>query len=127
MVNYFAVVEQDDTPGYSVFFPDFPGCTSAGDTITEAITEAHDALQGHIDIIVEDGDTLPAASDPAGFIADPEVNVACIAAISVNIPQPAKRVQITLPGDLIEAIDQVAPNRSGFLAEAAREKLKQVA
>jgi predicted RNase H-like HicB family nuclease len=33
--------------GYSVFFPDIPGCTSGGDTLREAALNAEEALAGH--------------------------------------------------------------------------------
>jgi metal-responsive CopG/Arc/MetJ family transcriptional regulator len=33
-------------------------------------------------------------------------------------------VNVSLPEDLLEAIDRVSDNRSRFLAEAAREKLQ---
>jgi metal-responsive CopG/Arc/MetJ family transcriptional regulator len=35
------------------------------------------------------------------------------------------RINITLDEALIAAIDRVAPNRSGFLAEAARDTLRR--
>jgi metal-responsive CopG/Arc/MetJ family transcriptional regulator len=34
------------------------------------------------------------------------------------------RVNVSLPADLVEAIDRASNNRSRFLAEAAREKLQ---
>lgn len=37
-----------------------------------------------------------------------------------------KRVLITLPPDLIDAIDKADHNRSGFLARAARRELKRL-
>ena len=36
---------------------------------------------------------------------------------------PTSRITITLPGDLVERIDQVAANRSSFLAAAAEREL----
>ncbi len=47
-------------------------------------------------------------------------------AILVDLPRkpnPAVRVNVMLPQDIIEAIDRVTNNRSRFLAEAARDKL----
>lgn len=40
------VVEKDTATGrYSAVFPELPGCASAGDTETEAITNAREALE----------------------------------------------------------------------------------
>jgi hypothetical protein len=47
-------------------------------------------------------------------------------AVAVLIDAVARRsvvrVNVSLPPDLLEAIDRVSDNRSRFLAEAAREK-----
>ena len=50
-------------------------------------------------------------------------------AVAFLVDAPAQavrsvRINVMLPEDLVRAIDRVAPNRSGFLAEAAREKLR---
>lgn len=46
-VVYPAIVERAGE-GYSVFFPDLPGCTSAGATQAEAVLNAEEALAGHL-------------------------------------------------------------------------------
>ena len=45
MIHYLAFVE-DEGPDYAigVWFPDLPGCTSAGDTVEEAMANAQDAI-----------------------------------------------------------------------------------
>ena len=42
--HYPAIIEGDEDTGYSVFFPDVPGCTSGGDTLQEAALNAEEAL-----------------------------------------------------------------------------------
>jgi hypothetical protein len=47
----------------------------------------------------------------------------------VDVPDPpgrSLRINVTLPEDLIQAIDRTTKNRSRFLAEAARERLARV-
>lgn len=45
-MKFRLVVEQDAaTQRWSAVFPELPGCTSAGDTEAEAITNAKEALQ----------------------------------------------------------------------------------
>jgi predicted RNase H-like HicB family nuclease len=58
LANYIGVVHKDLDSEYSVSFPDFPGCISAGDTIDEAKDMAHEALQFHIEGMIEDGDRI---------------------------------------------------------------------
>jgi predicted RNase H-like HicB family nuclease len=59
VLHYPAIVEGDRASGYSVFFPDLPGCTSGGDTIQEAATNAEEALAGHVALMIEDGEAVP--------------------------------------------------------------------
>jgi predicted RNase H-like HicB family nuclease len=59
------IQDEDDSPdsGYGVVFPDLPGCTSAGDTRMEAAEQAAEALSGHVSLLLEEGEGLPAATD----------------------------------------------------------------
>ncbi len=60
--HYPAIIEGDDETGYSVFFPDVPGCTSGGNTLQEAPLNAEEALAAHIALIMEGGEEIPAPS-----------------------------------------------------------------
>lgn len=119
-VIYPAIIERAKG-GFSVFFPDLPGCVSAGRTMQEAALNAEEALTGHILVSAEYGDEL---AEP-GDIGAEEVGEDEVARLLVRAELPGKaiRLNITLDEALVSAIDRVARNRSGFLAEAAREKL----
>lgn len=69
-VAYQGVFEPDKGRGYSVYFPDLPGCTSYGESLTEAQKNAQDALGLHLYGMEKDGDTVPAPSDAPEI--DPE-------------------------------------------------------
>jgi predicted RNase H-like HicB family nuclease len=60
--HYPAIIEGDAKTGYSVFFPDLPGCTSGGDTLQEAALNAEEALAGHAALLREGGEELPEPS-----------------------------------------------------------------
>lgn len=51
--------------GYTVEFPDLPGCVTEGATMTEAIEMAVDAASGWVLGELEDGNAVPPASNPA--------------------------------------------------------------
>lgn len=121
-VYYPAIIERARR-GYSVFFPDLPGCTSAGRTVSEAAMNAEEALMGHLLVSEESGDLLGEPSELDAIVVDPDV--AEVARILVRGERRGKavRINITLDEGLIAAIDRVAENRSGFLAEAARAAL----
>ena len=61
-VVYPAVFHKEDK-GYSVEFPDMPGCVSQGDTLEEAIEMAEDAALGWLLVTVEDGEEMPKPSN----------------------------------------------------------------
>ena len=70
MQSYTAIIEAASDGTFGVFFPDVPGCTSAGDTIEEATTNAAEALEFHL----ENMDDWHAPSDPASIVAEHGLN-----------------------------------------------------
>ncbi len=66
MTHYVAIIE-DPGPDHTVgvWFPDLPGCFSAGDTLDEAMANAPDALALWIESMAADGKAIPRARTPA--------------------------------------------------------------
>lgn len=119
---YPAIIERA-AKGYSVFFPDLPGCTSAGMTLQEAARNAEEALAAHIVLSAEYGDAIPEPSEVDDIPVDPDVDEAVRLLVRVERPGRALRLNVTLDEGLVAAIDQIAPNRSAYLAAAARHAL----
>lgn len=59
MASYIALIRAAEEGGYWVDFPDFPGCITQGDTLDEARAMAEDALAGHVEVMLEEGEALP--------------------------------------------------------------------
>jgi predicted RNase H-like HicB family nuclease len=74
MPHYVAIVE-DAGPDQAVgiWFPDLPGCFSAGDDVDEALRNAAEALALYAEALAEDGHTLPAARSLSALRDDPAV------------------------------------------------------
>lgn len=121
-VYYPAIIERA-AEGFSVFFPDLPGCTSAGTTIQAAAVSAGEALAFHLAGMIEDGDTIPDPTALDRIAVDPEASETGRLLVATEKPGKSVRLSITMDEALIGAIDRVAANRSGFLAEAARAAL----
>jgi predicted RNase H-like HicB family nuclease len=121
-VVYPAVVERAGK-AYSVFFPDLPGCTSAGATVNEAVLNAEEALGGHLLVAAQHNEDVADPSDISVIAHDPEVDEVARILVRAEKPGKAVRINVTIDDGLLAAIDRVAKNRSGFLAEAARDKL----
>jgi len=120
---YPAVIDKDPDSDYGVVFPDFPGCVSAGSTLDEALLGAHEALAGHVALMVADGDELPEPTPLEAVAAKRDTTTVAITLVPVTLPGKAQRVNITIDEVLLEEIDAIADNRSRFLAEAARAEL----
>lgn len=120
---YPAILEKEPASVFGVTFPDFPGLVSAGETAEQALVQAHEALAGHVALMVQDGEILPEPTAVEAVTADPDIQMVAVTLVGVTVPGRAKRVNVTLDEALLEEIDEVADNRSRFLAEAARAEL----
>ena len=124
MTAYVALLRKQPDSDFGVDFPDFPGCVTAGETLEDARRMAAEALQLHIAGMIEDGDAIPAPSRLDEIMADPDHRDGVAVLIDVSVRRPVIRINVSLPPDLLEAIDRVTDNRSRFLADAARAKLR---
>ena len=127
-MHYFpAIVEKSKGSDYGVSFPDFPGCVTAGATPEEALALAEEALQFHIDGMIEDGNDLPAATPIESVVRDPELDIVALTLVPARLPGKAVRINITMDEHLLAAADTAAAtegySRSAFLAEAVRSRL----
>ena len=127
MTSYIALLHKDPDSDYGVSFPDFPGCITAGTTQDDARRLAAEVLAFHVGGMRSAGETIPEPSTLDAIMADPENRDGF--GFLVDVPDPpgrSLRINVTLPEDLIQAIDRTTKNRSRFLAEAARERLARI-
>lgn len=131
-MRYIAFVHKDPDNSYGVMFPDAPGCFSAGTTLDEAISNAVEALCGHVQLLESDGDQVPAARTIDAIMADPDLVDERVGAIVSAVPLvrdrgSSTRINVSLDLGLLEAIDHAArrrkQTRSAYLASAARREL----
>ena len=59
---YSIVIHKDSESDYGVTVPDLPGCFSAGSTIEEAIENAKEAIECHIEGLRLDNEPIPTPS-----------------------------------------------------------------
>jgi predicted RNase H-like HicB family nuclease len=113
--------------GYSVDFPDLPGCVSAGDNLAEALAMAREALSLHIFGMIEDDDEIPAASDPAAIPAEERAFVAPVEGrpdmVGDEIRNRSVKKTLTIPFWLNEAAEESNINFSQVLQDALKAKI----
>jgi predicted RNase H-like HicB family nuclease len=125
-MNYPVVIHKDEGSDYGVTVPDLPGCFSAGATIDEALAMAREAIELHLEGLIEDGLPIPEPTGIEQHKSNPDYADGVWAVVRVdesNLRIRAKRVNITLPERVLDSVDRCAKahgqTRSGLLARAA--------
>ena len=127
--QYIGLIHKEPGSDYGVSFPDFPGVVTAGRTLDEARAMAQEALEFHIEGLVEDGEATPDPSSLEQVMAEPaNRDGVAILVPAGTAPARAVRVNVTLPEDVLARIDRHAKahgfTRSGFLAQAAKRAIE---
>ena len=121
---------------YGIVFPDFPGCVSAGETLVDVVAMGREALQFHIDSMVEDGDAIPDPtqvdfarlqaefSDPE----DPDDVEPWVAVVGLEVIVPAfpDTVPVLIDTRLVQQVDEAVSNRRQFIMDATRHELDRL-
>lgn len=126
MAAYIALVRKEKGTNYGVDFPDFPGCVSGGASLDEAWRNAREALELHIEGMIEDGEVIPAPSALDDIMKDKHNRDGVVALVPGPEPRArAVRINVTIDENLLRQIDDVVGERgrSAFIARVARDNL----
>jgi predicted RNase H-like HicB family nuclease len=127
-ITYLAVFEPIES-GYSVYFPDLPGCVSYGESFEDAQKQAAEALGLHIYGMEKDGDEVPEPSktplvDPdttPGFIVSPVTVFPDL--VRNELDNRAVKTNLTIPAWLKEMAEAQGVNYSKVLQTALMDYL----
>ena len=129
-MKFVLLLHTDDGISYGVTVPDLPGCFSHGDSLDEAIESAKEAIDFHIEGLVEMGLEIPKPLPLTEHRANTDFADAVWFVVDVDVRRfegKSEKINITLPKRLLVQIDTCAKargkTRSGFLADAARGAL----
>jgi predicted RNase H-like HicB family nuclease len=84
-MHYPIVIHKDSDSDYGVTVPDLPGCFSAGDTIDDAIAQAAEAIECHIEGLVLDGNAIPTPRNIECHQKNPDYTDGVWALVSVTL------------------------------------------
>ena len=85
-MTFLVAIQKDPQSSYGVSVPDLPGCVTAGDTIEEALTMAREAIQLHLEGMLEDGLELPEPTEDFDRLrSDPDHANAIWGAVKVEL------------------------------------------
>lgn len=123
---YPIVIHKDPESSFGVTVPDLPGCFSAGDTLDEALRMSQEAIELHIEGLLEDNDAVPIPHSIDEHQKSTEFQGGIWALVDVDLDKlmgPAERINITVPRFALRKIDAAAAkagmNRSQFLVRTA--------
>ena len=68
MYRFLVVIEKADG-NYSAYSPDLPGCVATGATRKEVEKSMHEAIQLHVQGLLEDHQDIPESSSFAEYMA----------------------------------------------------------
>ncbi len=68
MHNYVIIIEKAEN-NYAAYSPDVPGCIATGKTIAETKANMQEALEFHIEGLIEDGEPVPEPTVLAEYVA----------------------------------------------------------
>jgi predicted RNase H-like HicB family nuclease len=124
-MQYPIVIHKDKKSDYGVTVPDLPGCFSAGSTIDEALAMAREAIELHIEGLIEEGMVVPEPNLVDRLRKKAQYAGGVWAVVDINpskFRKRSKRVNITLPQRVLDSIDRFAEShgetRSGLLTKA---------
>lgn len=134
MLYPIAIERGNEQEAFGVIFPDVEGCFSAGDSYEEALTQAKEALEFHLEALAEDGILPPAPTKIDDLINNPEYRDMLWSFVDVDI-EPflggSEKKNVTLPKLLSFQIDNAVKankefkDRSSFLQIAAMKLLQE--
>lgn len=127
-----AIEPGDEAHAFGVVVPDLPGCFSAGDTLDEAMTNAHEAILLALDGYLNDDEPFPKPKSLEEHRQNPEFANWIWALVEADLSQledKTERINITLPKRVLRVIDEGAKrsgeSRSAFLGRAGLEAARQ--
>jgi predicted RNase H-like HicB family nuclease len=126
------MVHKDPDSDYGVTVPDLPGCFSAGATMDEALVNAVEAIECHIEGLMLDAEPVPGPKTVEGHRGNPDFADGIWALVDVDLAKlsgKARRVNVTIPERVLSLIDDYASRRgetrSGLITQAALEFISE--
>ena len=129
-MNYPIWIHKDPKSLYGVTVPDLPGCFSSGSTFDQAIAMAREAIELHLEGMIQDGEAIPQGSEIETLWRDRRFSGGAWASVTIDpskLPLKAERVNITMPRRILDAVDRFAAahddTRSGLLLKAITQHM----
>lgn len=131
-MHYPIVIHKDEDSDYGVTVPDLPGCFSAGSTLDEAMAMAKEAIELHVEGLIEEGEAVPEPSSIEKHRRKRICRGGTWAIVSIDpssLRLRTKRINVTIPERILDAVDRHAAkygeSRSGLLVKAVTRYIRE--
>ena len=123
-IVYVALAEASSTAGYAAHFPDLPECSASGPEPAELLANARAALLAELRARAERAEEWPVPTRVEQIQPKPSQFTLLV---DVEVEDTPVRVNISIGEQLLKKLDAAAEaggsTRSGFIAQAVRERL----
>jgi predicted RNase H-like HicB family nuclease len=133
MLYPIAIERGSTTEAHSIYVPDVEGCFSAADSYQEVFDNAIEAIELHLEGLVDDGEAVPLPSTIDAYIDNEKYQGMTWALVPVDVNRylgKTEKINITLPSRLVHMIDEKVnsnkaryKSRSAYLAKLAEKEL----
>jgi predicted RNase H-like HicB family nuclease len=124
MTVYPAVFITEEVGGYSVLFPDLPGCQTQGDTMEEALAMASEVLGLYLESTERRKIAVSPPTKPQSIPLNPGEFISLISTdVSKYYRNKSVKKTLTIPQWLNEQATQANVNFSQVLQNALKEQL----
>lgn len=124
---YPAVFTPEDVGGYSVEFPDIPGCYTQGEDLADALEMAKDALELMLYGFEDESKPIPPASKITEVKTEGESFTSLVEADTLEYQKmfrdKAVRKNVSIPGWLAYIADKKDVNLSSVLQKGLKDEL----
>jgi predicted RNase H-like HicB family nuclease len=114
----------EDGSGYYAKVPDLPGCISTGSSLSDAIEQITDAMNGWLVVAEDEDDTIPAPTPQEQLRADASSQLSLITADTLEYRSRtdthSMRKNVSLPCWMVKLADKQGINCSQVLQDALR-------
>ena len=131
-MRYPVVIHKDPGSDFGVTVPDLPGCFSSGESFEEALANAVEAIELHVEGLLLDRQAVSGPKPVEAHRHNPEFAGGIWAMVDVNpakLTMKSRPVTLNLPEEIIDRVDHLASriggSRETVIANAALEYLAE--
>ena len=86
-MRYIVMIRRTRT-GYSADVPDLPGCIATGLTVEHTRQQMAEAIEGHLEVMRESGETIPSPTPRLEFAVDEDMDEEFCTWVDAELSEP---------------------------------------